>query len=189
MTGHPIVDAIGQLNIEGNIIPHSWYRHIKYSNKRGTYTDPLACLILADLVYWYRPVEERDELTGELIGWRKKFADDLLRRSPSAWAEMFGVTVKQVRESMHLLEQLELVEVELKPHQTFLGTVPNVMFITLHPANISTITYRIIAKTETPEKSLLPSSGKRKAKTIEKTLLPKWATRDAEIGNKSCRNG
>ena len=59
-TENPIVDAVGKMNLTGNIIPESWYHTIINENGK---TNTLAILILADIVYWYRPTEERDETT------------------------------------------------------------------------------------------------------------------------------
>jgi len=52
-------------------------------------------LILADVVYWYRPAVLRDERTGAVIGQKKKFAEDMLRRSYSDLEEQFGLSKKQ----------------------------------------------------------------------------------------------
>ena len=59
-SGNQIVDAMGSLNITGNIIPTIWYRTILRENGKPYL---LAIAILADIVYWYRPVEVRDPAT------------------------------------------------------------------------------------------------------------------------------
>ena len=59
-TGNPIVDAVATLNITGNVIPEAWYHTIV--NEKGK-VNCLAIHILADIVYWYRPTENRDETT------------------------------------------------------------------------------------------------------------------------------
>lgn len=171
LTGHPDVDTIGQLNITGNVTPQSWYQHIRYSNKRGNYPNLLAIAILSDIVYWYRPVEVRDETTLHVVGWRKKFKDDKLQRSPDAFAKLYGVSLKQVRESLQLLQELGLIEIELRPIKTRYGTIPNSMFIGLKPYAIAEISYQL-----NPE-------------TLEKSLLPNSVGRGAELGNKGCRIG
>ena len=69
-TGSPTVDRMCRLQFTGNVIPSSWYHTIK----KGTGKPNLnAIIILADIVYWYRPVEIRDEATGQLCGFKKKF--------------------------------------------------------------------------------------------------------------------
>ncbi|MFP1483844.1 hypothetical protein ACLB1S_19830 [Escherichia coli] len=35
----------------------------------------------SEIVYWYRPTEVRDEHTGALLGYRKRFQGDKLQRS------------------------------------------------------------------------------------------------------------
>nr|WP_232204056.1 hypothetical protein [Atopobium sp. oral taxon 810] len=43
-----------------------------------------SALILADIVYWYRVTEVRDEQSGEVVGMRKKFRADMLQRNTSS---------------------------------------------------------------------------------------------------------
>ena len=76
-TGNEIVDENAKLNISGNIIPQVWYRTIIRESGKPNLT---AIIILADIVYWYKPTEIRDEGTGQVIGVRKKFKSDLLQR-------------------------------------------------------------------------------------------------------------
>lgn len=189
-TGHPIVDAVGQLHFSGNIIHHSWYQHIRYSNKRGEFTDPWAVNILADIVYWYRPVEVRDEQTGHLLGYRKKFSEDKLQRSPEAFSELFCCSVKVVREALRLLEHLGLIDIELRAVKTNWGVIPTAMFIGLNPDALKEITHST-SKPESIEKSLLPKSVRRNAEMGKEGYpngegaLPKSVTRDDEMGESS----
>jgi hypothetical protein len=171
-TGHSVVDAVGELRLTGNVVHHSWYQHVRYSNKRGEFTDPWAVLILADIVYWHRPIEIRDEHTGHLVGYRKKFAEDKLQRSPKAFSELLHCSEKVVREALALLENLELIDIELRAIRTGFGVIPTAMFIGLNPERLKEITH-----------------GTSKPETLEKSLLPKSAKRNPEIGNKHCRNG
>ncbi len=86
-TGNEIVDENAKLNISGNIIPQVWYRTIIRESGKPNLT---AIIILADIVYWYKPTEIRDEGTGQVIGVRKKFKSDLLQRSYQQISEQFG---------------------------------------------------------------------------------------------------
>jgi hypothetical protein len=134
LTGHPVVDAIAHIKFEGDITPKSWYKHICYQTKSGEKkADRLAIDILADIVYWYRPYLQRDELTGEEVGWKKKFKEDVLRRNPDAFAESLNASPRCVRESMHLLEKMGLIKIILQPVQTCYGVLPNVMHIDICP--------------------------------------------------------
>lgn len=78
LTGNAIVDQMAEINFTGNIIPSSWY-----STLRGKDGKPywIAIMILSDIVYWYRPKEIRDEGSGNLTGFQKKFRADLLQRA------------------------------------------------------------------------------------------------------------
>jgi hypothetical protein len=168
MTGHPVVDAIGQINITGNVTPHSWYQHIRFTNKRGNYPDMLAVAILSDLVYWYRPTEIRDEATLHLVGWRKKFREDKLQRSPETYVDFFGASLKQVRSSLKLLEDLNIIDIELRSVKTGFGTIPTVMFIGINPTEIARITYQVMPN------------------TLENSLLHTSVTMGAQLGHKAC---
>ena len=62
----------------GNIIPTTWYKTIVRGNQKPYLN---AIIILSDVVYWYRPTEVRDEQSGQVEGFKKKFRNDLLQRS------------------------------------------------------------------------------------------------------------
>ena len=87
-TGSPIVDRMCRLQFTGNVIPAAWYRTIIRDNGKPNLT---AIIILSDVVYWYRPVEIRDELTGQLCGFKKKFKADILQRNYQQLADQFGM--------------------------------------------------------------------------------------------------
>ena len=73
-SGNEIVDAMDSINISGNIIPAIWYKTITKENGKPYL---LAIVILADIVYWYRPSEVRDQGTGHILGWKKKFSEEI----------------------------------------------------------------------------------------------------------------
>lgn len=77
-SGNLTVDAMGSIAISGNVIPEEWYKHILKPTTGKPYL--LAITILADLVYWHRPTEVRDERTGEVIGWKRSFMGRCSRR-------------------------------------------------------------------------------------------------------------
>ena len=60
-SGNVIVDTMGTINISGNIIPAIWYRTITKENGKPYL---LAIVILADIVYWYRPSWVEKEIFG-----------------------------------------------------------------------------------------------------------------------------
>lgn len=81
-TGSPTVDQMSRLQITGNIIPAAWFKTIRKETGKPNLN---AIILLSDIVYWYRPVEVRDEMTGQLTGLKKKFRADLLRGATSRW--------------------------------------------------------------------------------------------------------
>ena len=93
-SGNEIVDAMGSINISGNIILAIWYKTITKENGKPYL---LAIVILADIVYWYRPSEVRDQGTGHILGWKKKFSEDILRQSYQYYADLFGESKKTVK--------------------------------------------------------------------------------------------
>lgn len=147
LTGNPHVDGIAQIHFEGNITPPSWCHHIRYTNKRGSYTDHLAILLLADIVYWYRPSEIRDESSGMTKTWKQKFQGDAFNRTYERYAVMMGCTMTQVVKSMHLLQDLGLIEIEARKITMPNGRVANNVthFIPVVDA-ITKITYTVGAE-------------------------------------------
>lgn len=121
----PTVAAIGQMHFEGNIIPHSWYKAIAFPNGKA---DLNAIVILAEIVYWYRPTIERDEATGDVISIRKKFRDDMLQRHYQSFADQFGLTVRQCKDAVARLIMLGLVRRELRTVETPQGKIGNVPY-------------------------------------------------------------
>ena len=93
--------------LSGNIIPPIWYKRITFDNGKP---QMLAINILADIVYWYRPMEIRDEHTGQVIEYRKKFKADLLQRGYKQICDFFGCSEKQARDSLRLLENIGLIK-------------------------------------------------------------------------------
>ena len=56
--GNEAVDAIAGMNISGNMIHKNWYKNVIKENGKPYL---LAIQILAEIVYWYKPSEEKDE--------------------------------------------------------------------------------------------------------------------------------
>ncbi len=138
-TTTPVVDAIGQITFQGNIIPPSWFKTIK----RGSKAHLLAINILSDVIYWYRPTFTRDEETGELISVTKKFRSDKLQKQYDAWALQFGQSKEQVKDACDLLVEMGLITREFRNVRTESRILPNVMFVEPIPENIAHITHKI----------------------------------------------
>ncbi len=137
----PVVDAISEINLEGNITPNSWYGCIRKPNGK---VDLLAIDILSDIVWYYRATEERDEHTGQTIGRFRKFEKDMLQRSYGQLAEMFSVSKRQAKRSVDLLVKLGLLRRELRTIVDPRGVVDsNVLFLEPVPEAIRRITFRV----------------------------------------------
>lgn len=138
-SGNQIVDAMGSLNITGNIIPTIWYKTILRENRKPYL---LAIAILADIVYWYRPVEMRNLSTGQIEGWKKKFSGDILRQSYQYYADLFGESKKTVKMAIDRLEELCVVRREFRTVNHGEGLVSNnVMYLKLVPERLYLLTY------------------------------------------------
>lgn len=101
-TGNTISDQIGQLNFTGNVIPSVWFQTVVSSAGKPNL---LACQLLSEIVYWYRPSEVRDQQTGQFIGYRTKFRGDLLQKSYQSLADLYHVSKRQVMRAIVFLEK------------------------------------------------------------------------------------
>lgn len=133
ISGSWIVDEISQMGITS--IPETWYKNIR----RGNSPHGLAILVLWDLLYWYKWSEIRNEGTGLVVGYKKKFRADLLQRSYGAISEKFGVSKRQATEIIIFLEKLGVLKRVFRTLKTQDLTVSNVLFIELVPSKIREI--------------------------------------------------
>lgn len=137
-SGNSIVDEVACMHFTGNVIPQRWYKKIL---KETGKPDLLAIILLADIVYWYRPIEERDEATGQLTGFRTKFHKDLLQRDYSAFADQFGESKRNIRDAMARLEHIGVIRRDFRTIVTQTGMkCSNVLFIELIPEKLYEIT-------------------------------------------------
>lgn len=134
----PEVEAIGQMHFEGNVIPSIWFKNISFENGKA---DLVSINILSEIVYWYRPTHVRDETTGNLKELKRKFAGSALQKSKKDLAEHFGLSERQVKDSLARLEDLGLIKREFRTIQTEFGPMPNVQFILIIPDKIREITF------------------------------------------------
>ncbi|HFW4797470.1 TPA: hypothetical protein ACIBS5_002861 [Salmonella enterica subsp. diarizonae serovar 60-67:z35:-] len=105
------VTAIGQINFTGNVTPTAWWRQITLPSGRP---DQTAITLLSEIVYWYRPAEVRDETTGALTGYRKRFRGDKLQRSYQAFADQFGFGKRETTDALKRLRDAGLITLELR---------------------------------------------------------------------------
>ena len=160
----PTVTAIGNMNWEGNIVPHAWYQHLR--TKANT-PNTVAIIILSDVIYWYRPVEVRDEATGRLAGYRRKFNGLTLQASYQKYVDMFGFSKGQVKAAFDYMKERGLVRVEFKSFTSKTGMYfSNVMYVEPIPDAIAKINRPLPGDTEScadasgeDEYAPIPTSG------------------------------
>jgi len=138
-SGNPMVDEMAMLNISGNVVPQMWYSTITRDNGKPHL---LAITLLSDIVYWYRPIEVRDELTGRIIGRKKKFKGDMLQKSYQQYADLYGESSRSVKSAIDRLEELGVVKRFFCDLTCENGRVlQNVMFLKLDVEVLSVLTY------------------------------------------------
>lgn len=149
---NPTVEAFQQFRMDGNIVPHSWYQSPQLAQKNGK-PNLVAITLLADIVYWYRPMELRDETSGAHLGYRQKFGADKLQKSYRKWGDGFGFTLRQVEDAMVFLKASGLITVERRKIVTEVGTFPNCAFIEPVFEAIRDLTYPPDEKAEEAQRS------------------------------------
>ena len=143
MTGNKTVDEVSKLGI--NSIPENWYMSIRKNNQPHA----LAILVLWDLIYWYKWTEVRDEKTGLVVSYKKKFSDSQwLQRNYEQIGTKFGISKKVAYETILFLEKLGVVVRHQKTIQTIAGKIPNVLFLEVVPEVLKDLTYNL--KSEIP---------------------------------------
>ncbi|MCG3207347.1 MAG: hypothetical protein FOGNACKC_00947 [Anaerolineae bacterium] len=136
----PEVAAVGRMNISGNVIPLAWYKTLTYANGKPHL---VAITLLGDIVYWFRPREIRDEHTGQFLRWVKKFEGDWLRRKRMSFADMYGLSPKQVDDGLAYLEERGLIKRRILPRLELKDgrVLYNVLELLLVPDKLAEITF------------------------------------------------
>lgn len=137
-TGNATVDKMSRLSITGNVIPPAWFQTIRKTTGKPNLN---AIVILSDIVYWYRPVEVREERSGQIIGMKKRFHSDLLQRSYQQIAEQFGITKRDATNAIVELEKLGVVRRVFRTIQSGGQQLPNVLFLDLCVERLEELTY------------------------------------------------
>lgn len=141
ITGNETVDAIGQLHLEGNIIPHKWFDNIRFENGKPDLT---SIIILSEIIYWYRPAYEKDEKSGQLLGAKKRFKSDLLQRSYDSFSDQFGITKRQAKDAVFRLERLGFIKRHFRTIEANNTKLGNVLFIELLHENVIAMTFQCV---------------------------------------------
>ncbi|HGJ5874377.1 MAG TPA: hypothetical protein ACHBY4_11615 [Arsenophonus apicola] len=132
------VASMAKINISGNIIPATWWKNVKMPSGKP---DCKAIMLLSEIVYWYRPMEVRDEYSGEFKGFRKRFSGDKLQRSYQSFADRYGFTKREVTVAIKRLSAQGLITIEFRTINTAKGVANNVLFIEPVVAKIEKITH------------------------------------------------
>lgn len=138
-TGNAIVDEVSEMNFTGNIVPLTWFKTMTGETGKPML---LAINILSDVVYWYRAKEIRDEESGDLVKFEKRFKEDLLQRSYRQIEQRFGVTKKQARAALDYLCSIGVIRKHLRDEMTADGMpLHNNMYLELIPEKLKELTY------------------------------------------------
>lgn len=142
------VKEVGDLKFFGNIIPNIWFKTVTKNNRPNL----LAISLLAEIVYWYRPIEEIDETTGETIGYQKKFAGDMLQKSYDELAKNYNVSKRQITDAIIFLEDISVIKRVFRTVEYANGVKSNnVLFIDLNVDTLRRLTYPDVADASEPE--------------------------------------
>ena len=182
-TGNQACDTLREIAFTGNIIPQIWYKVFVKRDLKNPKPHLLAINVLADIVYWYRPSEVRDERTGAVIGYCKKFSADLLQRSYAQIAEQFGCSLGQAKDAIVFLEQMGVVRREFRTIETAGTSYNNILFIDLDADRLRDLTYPSAEPCADPCVEISPEGCGN-----SDTPVPKFHQRGVEISPEGCRN-
>jgi len=142
-SGNETVDRVGQIDFSyggsGNWIMSTWYDVLRYDSGKVNLN---ACVILSEIVYWYRPTVIRDEVTGKIKEVRTKFKEDKLQKNYQALGEQFGLTKRQVTDAIVFLEHKGLIRREFRNVITDMGlSLTNVLYLDLNVDRLIEISF------------------------------------------------
>lgn len=152
--------------VTGNVVAQNWYRTIVKATGKP-YLE--AIIILADIVYWYRPTEIRDEMTGQTTRLQKKFHGDLLQRSYQQISDQIGISKRQAARAIIALEELGVIRREFRDLKINGRNVNNVMYLELIPDRLQELTNPLQGQEETVSLILATPDTEKSNGDIEKT--------------------
>ena len=146
------VAEIGKIHFEGNIIPHSWYQRITLESGKP---DLPAIILLAEIIYWYRPYQILDKRGKPLL--RKHFDGDMFQCTAAYFVSKFGLTKDQTRKALKRLEDAGYIRREYRDivQQGILRNC--IMFVEPMPLAILAITHPAVATEATSQPAISPS--------------------------------
>ncbi|RJF74434.1 hypothetical protein D3875_03925 [Deinococcus cavernae] len=144
----PVVEAIGRLNITGNVTPHVWYLRSEFRTDSNR-PDRNMITAMADILYWYRPREVRDEEHGGIfVGYERKFAREMLQYDYERRGAIFGMSKREMQEACTKLSKRGLVRIEyvterfkgkLLHNVVYIEPVPEAIASTLSGPNVEAV--------------------------------------------------
>ncbi len=164
-SGNATVDSMAKINLTGNIIPANWFRTITRDNGKPYM---LAICILSELCYWYRPQEVRDERSGNIVEYRKRFKGDMLQKNYQDLADRFGESKRSVKAASDRLEELGVIRKEWRNLKLRNGAViNNVLFIDLNVDILSGLTFGYPESVEEISEEIAQSEENVESEEIE----------------------
>lgn len=152
----PAVQAVSELQISGNVIPHVWYQRTEFRTPSDR-PDRDMITTLADILYWYRPREVRDEDTGLFVCYERKFVKDMLQYDYARRAAVFGMSKRQMQEACTKLARAGLIRIEYRTEAYRGKAYSNVVYVEPVAATIkATLT---TPNTEPAEKGKMAPRG------------------------------
>ncbi|PJF21008.1 MAG: hypothetical protein CUN56_13280, partial [Phototrophicales bacterium] len=132
------VQSLNGVDLVGNTMPLNWLSWLRTDAGKP---DVISAVILADIVYWYRPAIVRDEITGQPVGIKRRFSADKLQRNYKSLEEMFGLSRDQIRRALKRLEDAKIIDREFRTIEINNKPMSNVMYIGINPVAIKVITF------------------------------------------------
>jgi DNA-binding Lrp family transcriptional regulator len=132
-----IAKTLGTLSFRSRCIPEEWNKHLV--NEKGT-VKVNAADVLAEILYWYRPVAVYHPQTQKLIGFKKKYKNSLLQKSYQEIAKKLNLSLDQVKAAVLYLEEKGFIERHFRDIQYNSIHLSNVMFIEIFLDKILEIT-------------------------------------------------
>lgn len=145
-TGVEAVDKMAGYSLEGNVIPHIWYQIFKKPTGKPYLN---AIVILSDIVYWYRPTLIRDETSGQIRGYKKKFKSDMLQRNYQQLSDMFGFSKRDATNAVIFLERFGVIKRHFRTIVRDGVPSTNILFIELKPDVLMSLERTIIGLGDT----------------------------------------
>ncbi len=176
------VKEVGDLKFSGNIIPNIWFKTVTKNDRPNL----LAISLLAEIVYWYRPIEKIDETTGETIGYQTKFAGDMLQKSYDELAKNYNVSKRQITDAIIFLEDISVIKRVFRTVEYANGVKSNnVLFIDLNTDILRKLTYPDAAKATEPERE---NNQRPAGQAVENPVAKKCDTCHEKSGQVSPKN-